>query len=204
MENQRPIKRHSLAAAALVLLSACAGAPVASTPSPPLAPIRLAVTQTGAGPAARYVYCEESACPPPSRKTPVAQIAPASLAIKDDHPAAERAAPATGPYGVDVAFPFNSPRIGEADKKLLFEAAATHPGARVEITARSDFAGPRRGRRELAKARARAMRRVVAQQSPAPKSASASSSPDTPVWLRRNKPGNGGERFFSPLPSMFI
>lgn len=174
MENQRAIERLPLAAvaAAMALLSACAGAPVATPPSP-LPAIRFAVTQTGTGPTARYVYCEESACPPPSKKTPVARPAPQSVPALDGAAinraamdgTAKRAQAATEPEGVDVAFPFNSPRLRSIDPKRLTRAASPHPGARIAITARSDCVGPRRGQRKVARARAKAMRRIVAKQS---------------------------------------
>jgi outer membrane protein OmpA-like peptidoglycan-associated protein len=161
MENQRTISRYSLAGAAMALLSACGAAPVAVAPPTPLRPVQLGITQVGNGQTTRYVYCEESACPSPTAKTPVVQFASMSLPAND---ATARVAPATGLDSVDVTFSFNSSRLSEPDKNLLTQAAAAHPGAHVELTARSDFVGPPVGQRKVVIARAKAMRRIVAKQ----------------------------------------
>ena len=162
MENQRTIGRHPLAWLAAALLSACSAAPLAVAPPAPLRPVQLGITQAGSGLTARYVYCEEPACPSPTRKTPVLQLAPVSWPTRDAGP--KRSEPVTGPDRVDLAFPFNSPHLNDADKNLLTQAAASHRGARVEITARSDFVGPQAGQRKVMVARARAMRSIVAKQ----------------------------------------
>lgn len=160
MENQRTIGRYPLACAALALLSACGAATVAVTPSP-LRPMQMGITQVGDGMLTRYVYCEVSTCPSPSAKTSVLRTTSASHPPKAGVEYPPRANVSTS---IDIAFPFNSPRMSDTDKNLLRRAAATHPRAHVEIIARSDFVGPPRGQLQVVAARAQAIRSLVAPQ----------------------------------------
>jgi outer membrane protein OmpA-like peptidoglycan-associated protein len=166
MENQRTFDLCPVAWVLVALLSACDTAPVADATPTLLRPANLGVTQVGSGQSTRYVYCEESACPAPTKKTPVAQIAPVSLPAKDvaERAVATAAVPSSVDVSVDVTFPFNSPLLSEASKKLLAQAVAAHQGARIEIIARSDFVGPAAANYKLMVARAKAMRGIVAQQ----------------------------------------
>ena len=145
MENLSSVKRLALIACA-TLPTACAQAPVAvekSTPSA-LPAQRIAIAQVGTGGVARYVFCELENCPLPTKKT--ASIR--ALAAMPVSPA-KSASTAT----VEVAFPFNLSRVSDSDRHALSQAASTHPDARVEITARSDFVGPHAGQQKVIAAR---------------------------------------------------
>ncbi len=160
MENQYKAQRLALMLAAATTLAACAATPPVK-PAPPAAkPMALAICQVGMGPTARYVYCEASACPTPTRKTLVAAMprpVMAPLASKDVDGRASR-------HSVDIAFPFNSARMNAADRAMLAASASRYAGGSVEICARSDFKGPVNGQKKVVAARARAMRSIVAQQ----------------------------------------
>jgi len=159
MENQYTTERLALTLVAVALLSACTSAPVVVSPPAPAKPVQLGITQAGFGPSARYVYCEEGACPAPTRKTLAAAgpvIVPAALRTFEGR---------TLWHTVDIAFPFNSARISEADRQKLADAAAQYGGGNIEISARSDFVGPVEGQKKVVAARASAMRRIVAKQS---------------------------------------
>lgn len=161
MENQQTPRRHALALAT-ALLNACAAVPVAVAPPAQLEPAKLGVTQVGAGQHTRYVYCEEDMCPAPTRKTPLAQPPLEAMPASSVRSGLTRHA---SQVIVEVAFPFNSPRISQADQSMLAQAASAHPGARVDITTRSDFVGPPAGQEKVMAARAQAMRRIVVNQS---------------------------------------
>lgn len=157
MENLSSPGRLALSAWA-ILLTACAQAPVAADKSdPPALPAaRVNIAQVGTGTAVRYVFCEVERCPLPTSKTAAIRT-PAAL------PNSPAKAPSTAT--VDVAFPFNSSRVSDGDRHALSQAASTHPDARVEITARSDYVGPPAGQQQVVAARARAMRSIVAKES---------------------------------------
>jgi hypothetical protein len=160
MENlQAPgcgaMMRAGFLALAFILLPGCRSVSLASgAAAPSLQAARLGITQVGAGQSVRYVYCDEADCPVPTTKTPFDSSHVASLVTS-------ATAPGPGPVTVDVAFPFNSSHVGDADKRALVEAVASRPGSLVEITARSDFVGPPPGQRKVVGARARAMRSIV-------------------------------------------
>lgn len=157
MENSFSTERPALALLLASLLTACATAPtLVPTPIVQLKPAQLAITQVGFAPSARYVYCEQSACPLPTAKTPVPVVAALPLKANAFYPKRLMA--------LDIGFPFNSPRISEGDKKLLAEAASAYAGGDIEIVARSDFVGPARGQKKVVDARAKAMRAIVAKQ----------------------------------------
>ena len=157
MENQFTTERVAIALLLASLLTACTTAPTAvQAPVAQLRSAQLAITQVGFGPTARYVYCEQSACPLPTTKTPVTAVAALPLKVNVFYPKRLVA--------LEIAFPFNSPRISEGDKKLLAEAASSYAGGDIEIIARSDFVGPARGQRKVVDARAKAMRVIVAKQ----------------------------------------
>lgn len=151
---------------AAVALSACAGAPdrtesVATTSLSVVA--RLGVTQVGANPS-RYVYCDLPACPTPTEKTRAIPLIPAVMAptVSSPGPLPTKKLSKT----VDVAFKFNSAVLSASDQGRLKAGAAESVGADIELIARSDFVGPPAGQTKLAKARAAAMRHVVAKQAP--------------------------------------
>lgn len=157
MENQFTTERAAVALLLASLLTACTTAPTAvPAPVAQLRPAQLAITQAGFGPMARYVYCEQSTCPLPTTKTPVAVVAALPLKPSVFHPKRLIA--------LEIGFPFNSPRISKGDKKLLAEAATSYAGGDIEIIARSDFVGPAGGQQKVADARAKAMRAIVAKQ----------------------------------------
>lgn len=157
MENQFSTARAALALLLASLLGACTTAPTAvATVDAPLKPAQLAITQAGFGPTARYVYCEEGACPVPTVKTLVPAIA--------HPPVSTQVFPPKRLIALEISFPFNSSRISEGDKKLLAEAASSYAGGDIEIIARSDFVGPTAGQTKVVDARAKAMRSIVAKQ----------------------------------------
>ncbi|NHZ99065.1 hypothetical protein [Massilia sp. CCM 8734] len=157
MENQFTTERAPVALLLASLLTACTTAPTAPpAPAAPLRAAQLSITQAGFGPTARYVYCEQSACPSPTAKTPMPVVA--SLPAKANVFYPKRL------IALEIGFPFNSPRISKVDKKLLAEAASLYAGGDIEIIARSDFVGPTGGQKKVADARAKAMRAIVAKQ----------------------------------------
>lgn len=140
------------------MLTACAQAPVAvgKNTLPALPAPRIDIAQAGSGTAARYVFCEVENCPLPSPKTaptPMPSVVPPSPVM------------ATSTAIVEVTFPFNSSRVSDSDRHALSQSASTHPDARVEITARSDFVGPPIGQKQVIAARSRVMRSLVAKES---------------------------------------
>jgi outer membrane protein OmpA-like peptidoglycan-associated protein len=155
MESQR--KTRTIAAVILsALLTACTSAPKEAA-TQGAKPVHLGIRQVGVDKTARYVYCEESACPGPTRKTLPDPIRPiAAVAMPP--------APIVSHQPVDIAFPFNSSRINKSDKDKLIKAVAASKGTDVEIIARSDFVGPPAGQKKVAGARAKAMRSIVAKQ----------------------------------------
>lgn len=161
MENLQTIER---AAVALVTLAAVAGCTTTSPVQPdqvsPPQPA-VGVAQAGSGPSSRYVFCWLDSCPAPTVKTRLALAAPAAPAASLLAGASARRPEATN---IDIAFPFNSSRMSDSDRSALVKAAATRPGAQVDITARSDFVGPPAGQQKVIAARAKAMRTIVADQ----------------------------------------
>lgn len=156
MENQFTTERVALVLLLVSLLTACTTDPtVEALPVAQLRPAQLAVTQAGYGPTARYVYCEAGSCPAPTPKTLVASAA--AVPAKSFEP---RAISDT----VHVSFAFNSPRISETDQKMLTRAASMYPRGDIEIIARSDFIGPPPAQMKVVRARANAMRSIVAKQ----------------------------------------
>ncbi len=158
MENQFKTQRAALVLLAASLLSACASAPPAAPFAPPLRPVQLGITQAGYGPAVRYVYCEVGTCPQPSAKTVVPVVVP--VAAQASVFAPKRL------LSLEIAFPFNSPRISEDDQQLLAETAALFAHGEIDIIARSDFVGPKGGQLKVLQARASALRAIVAKQAP--------------------------------------
>lgn len=158
MENQFKTRRAALTIVAPLVLVACAAPPAPKTASAPLAPIQLSIAQEGFGPTARFVYCEPGSCPAPTSKT-LAVAAAAPVARVNAKVFEGR----TRWQSVDIAFPFNSAVISEADQKQLTEAASQYAGGRIEISARSDFVGPPEGQKKVVAARAKAMRSIVAK-----------------------------------------
>ena len=160
MENQFTTERAAVTVLLASLLTACTTAPTAArAPVAQLRPAQLAITQAGFGTTARYVYCERSACPLPTTKTPVVAVAGAVTTL---------ALPAgvLKPSGrsLDISFPFNSHRMNAGDKKLLTEAASSYAGGDIDIIARSDYVGPIAGQMNVVRARAKALRSIVARQ----------------------------------------
>lgn len=158
MENLQTSDRRALILCALALLAGCRSTPLTKPePAPAPKPALLGVTQAGSGQTARYVYCDIDNCPAPTAKT-LAGPAPRAAQTVSATPAG------FSQPAVDISFPFNSSRVSDGDRSVLEQAAAAHPGARVEITARSDFVGPPAGQQKVIAARARAMRSIVAPQ----------------------------------------
>jgi outer membrane protein OmpA-like peptidoglycan-associated protein len=157
MENQFTTARAALALLLASNLGACTTAQTATpTGASSLKPAQLAITQAGFAPTARYVYCEEVACPVPTMKTPVPTVAQLPIVAQVFQP--KRL------LSLELSFPFNSSRMSAGDKKLLAEAASSYAGGDIEITARSDFIGPTAGQMKVVDARAKAMRSIVAKQ----------------------------------------
>jgi len=157
MENQFTTARAALALLLASVLSACTTAPTAvPNVAVPLKPAQLAITQAGFGPTARYVYCEQGACPVPTPKTPVPAVVQLPVSAQVFQP--KRL------ISLEISFPFNSSRISAGDEKLLAEAASSYAGGDIEIIARSDFVGPTAGQMKVVDARAKAMRSIVAKQ----------------------------------------
>lgn len=71
MENQRKTRCPEVALCALLFLAGCTSAPTAPATSRERdrEVAKLSIAQVGFGQNARYVYCEESACPRPTTKT---------------------------------------------------------------------------------------------------------------------------------------
>ena len=153
MENLQTSFPRTLTLCALLHLAGCGSIPVAMTETAPVPkPTMLGITQIGSGQATRYVYCDIGSCPAPTEKTLASAPPLAPVAM------------ATMPAEVDIAFPFNSSHVSDGDRSVLERAATAHPGASVEITARSDFVGPPVGQQIVIAARAKAMRSIVAPQ----------------------------------------
>ena len=158
MENLQTSFPRALTLCALLYLVGCGSIPVAMTETAPVPKsTMLGITQVGSGQATRYVYCDIGSCPAPTAKTlasapPLAPVAMATMPAR------------TVPAEVDIAFPFNSSHVSDGDRSVLERAATAHPGASVEITARSDFVGPPVGQQKVIAARAKAMRSIVAPQ----------------------------------------
>lgn len=153
MENLQTSFPRTLTLCALLHLAGCGSIPVAMTETAPVPkPTMLGITQVGSGQATRYVYCDIGSCPAPTAKTLASAPPLAPVAM------------ATMPAEVDIAFPFNSSHVSDGDRSVLERAATAHPGASVEITARSDFVGPPVSQQKVIAARAKAMRSIVAPQ----------------------------------------
>lgn len=158
MENLQTSDRSALTFCAFVLLAGCSATPIAPIgPAQPPISAQLGITQVGSGSATRYVYCDIESCPRPTKKTLADGVVMTPVAIT------QSTAP-SAPAAVDIHFPFNSSRVSDADRSALEKATASHPGARVEIIARSDFVGPPAGQQKVIAARAKAMRSIVANQ----------------------------------------
>lgn len=166
MENLQTIGRTALIACLASLLCACStpALPPATVPRASALPApRFDISQVGSGQSTRYVYCDVPSCPMPSVKTAVLPAPttthshPLTTGLRD-----KRDMQLT----VDIGFPFNSSRMSSADRRLLSTTPHAHPYSHVEITARSDFVGPRAGQHAVIAARARAMRSIVAHQAP--------------------------------------
>ena len=153
MENLQTSFPRTLTLCALLHLAGCGSIPVAMTETAPVPkPTMLGITQVGSGQATRYVYCDIGSCPAPTEKTLASAPPLAPVAM------------ATMPAEVDIAFPVNSSHVSDGDRSVLERAATAHPGASVEITARSDFVGPPVSQQKVIAARAKAMRSIVAPQ----------------------------------------
>lgn len=151
-----------------VVLCACAVAPDRTDPvaAPPHSvEARLGVTQVGENPS-RYVYCDLPACPTPTEKTRAAPMIAAVMAspLNSKSPGALPVKRLS--KTVDVAFKFNSAVLSASDLGRMKAGVAESVGADIELISRSDFVGPPAGQTKLAKARAAAMRHVVAKQAP--------------------------------------
>lgn len=164
MENIHPPGRRALAAIMATMLSACAAAPDPTSYAVEAKAPLLGITQQGYGKAVHYVYCDVAECPLPTRKTLLAPAPGVSI------PAAPARQAAISGHAVNIAFPFNSGRMADADTRLLRSASAeawrTRRIDRVEITARSDFVGPPAGQARIVEARIHSLRRIVVQQAP--------------------------------------
>lgn len=168
MGSSYRISRALVVTMVTAALCACAVAPdqvksVATAPLPVEA--RLGVTQVGENPS-RYVYCDLSNCPVPTEKTRATPRIPVVMTpqVTSKVPAA---LPATKPpTTIDVAFRFNSAALSASDLGRLRAGAIESAGADIRLISRSDYVGPPVGQTKLAKARAAAMRHVVAKQAP--------------------------------------
>jgi outer membrane protein OmpA-like peptidoglycan-associated protein len=157
MENKFTTTRAALALFIASAMSGCSTTPPANTTPVALAkPVQLAIAQVGTEQTARFVYCEESSCPVATPKTPVA--IPAQL------PVVAHVFPPQRLLSLEIAFPFNSSRVSDNDKKLLADALSSYTGGEIKIIARSDFVGPKAGQMKVVDARAKAMRSIVAKQ----------------------------------------
>lgn len=155
MESKRKIV-WAAAAVMTAMLGACSSIPKEETPK--LAQkMALGIAQVGSANTVRYVYCQEPDCERPTKKTmptPARQLPVASSTTSD-----EAVIDAT----VTVGFAFNSSELTKADTEKLLHAAPAGP-SKVEITARSDYIGPATGQQKIVKARAEAIKKIVAQQ----------------------------------------
>lgn len=154
MENSEKISRFAVMLLAIWAAPACGALRKVEPAVAPIPSTKLSITQVGFAQTARFVYCEESACPPPTPKT-LAQAATASIVPLT---------PMQTTLAIEVDFPLKSAGVSANDRIRLTRAAAKNVGASIEIIARSDFAGSSTGQKKLAKERAAALRRIVASQ----------------------------------------
>lgn len=197
MESQRQALRT--AAGFLTLMLCACASPTHQQLTQVNKPVEVGITQVGYDRQSRYVYCELSACPGPTPKT-LPEIHQLPQQLKS--PANPSSLSVSNP-AVDVAFPFNSSKMSQADIDLLKKSAKANADAAVEIIARSDFVGPAKGQQLVANARAQAMRSVVAEQAPGARIVESLeiAGPSRVPAVKQSHQRRGSVRFIKPNPN---
>jgi hypothetical protein len=199
MESKRQINRIAIT----VIVTILTGCSTAKIEKPQMSTaVELGITQVGFDKTARYVYCEQAACPRPTPKTPIDVNKPTNAILstwRQKDPPTPEALPAV----VHVQFKFNSSVMSQSDISLLMSAAkSATTDANVEIIARSDFVGPPSGQRKIANARFHAMQKLVAKQAPGVRILEQQeiAGPDHVDTEIQSTQRRGTVRFIPPIP----